>query len=98
MMGLTSSTTRAEIVIDGAALVDVIGKRECLAPRITVEPGYRPFEVHVARELPPASCSYRQVFADEMGHVKVDADSLPVIDERVRAARPGRRHVARQHQ
>lgn len=85
MMGMTSSTTRAEIHVDGAALVDPASGRECLAPRITVELGYRPLDVHVARELPPASCSYRAVFAHEMRHVKLYADSLPVVEHRVRA-------------
>ncbi|WLI90492.1 hypothetical protein Q4S45_05050 [Massilia sp. R2A-15] len=84
MMGMTSSSTRAEIYVDGPALVDVASGRECIAPRIDVELSYHPLDVYVAREFHPMSCSYRAVFEHEMQHVKIYADNLPRIERRVR--------------
>jgi hypothetical protein len=90
MMGMTASNTRAEVFIDGAALTDSHSGRECVAPRITVELSYQPLDVYVARELHPASCSYREVYAHEMQHVRIYRDSLPAIEQRVRDELVGR--------
>lgn len=84
VMGLTSSSTRAEINIDGPGLADVESGRECVAPRIEVDLSYQPLDVYVAREFHPASCAYREVFAHELQHVKVYADHLPIIEQVVR--------------
>lgn len=84
IMGVTSSSTRAEIGIEGPALVDPSGARECIAPRITVDLTYQPLDIYVAREFHPASCSYRAVYAHEMQHVKIYTDNLPKVEQRVR--------------
>lgn len=84
MMGMTASSTRAEVYLEGTALSDLSNGRECIAPRVTVELTYQPLDVYVARELHPASCSYREVYAHEMQHVKIYADNLPQIEQRVR--------------
>lgn len=84
LMGMTSSSTRAEIDIDGPGLVDADGARECIAPRITVELSYQPLNVYVARELHPASCSYREIYAHELRHVKIYVDNLPRIEQVIR--------------
>jgi hypothetical protein len=80
MMGMTASSTRAEIDIDGPALSDAASGRECIAPRISVELSYQPLDIYVARELHPASCSYREVYAHELQHVKIYVDHLPRIE------------------
>lgn len=84
MLGMTSGSTRAEITLDGPALSDPGSDRECIAPRITVDLSYQPLDVYVAREFQPTSCSYREVYAHEMRHVKVYADNLPRIEQVVR--------------
>lgn len=84
LLGMTASSTRAEIDIDGPSLFDPASGRECLAPHITVELSYQPLDVYVAREFHPASCSYREVYAHEMQHVKIYLDNLPRIERRVR--------------
>jgi hypothetical protein len=84
MLGMTASSTRAEIDIDGPGFADPASDRECIAPRITVELSYQPLDVYVAREFHPASCAYREVISHEMQHVKVYLDNLPRIEQRVR--------------
>jgi hypothetical protein len=84
LLGMTASSTRADIDIDGSGLSDPASGRECIAPRITVELSYQPLDVYVAREFHPASCSYREVYAHEMLHVKTYLDNLPRIEQRVR--------------
>lgn len=84
MLGMTASSTRADIAIDGLGLTDMASGRECIAPRITVELSYQPLEVYVAREFHPASCSYREVYAHEMRHVQIYQDNLPRLEQRVR--------------
>lgn len=84
MMGMTASSTIAEIDIDGPSLTDPAGARECIAPIITVQLSYQPLNVYVAREFHPASCSYRVVYAHEMQHVRVYMDNLPRLEQLVR--------------
>jgi hypothetical protein len=94
LMGMTSGSTRTEITVDGPALVDRAGTRECIAPRIAVDLAYSPMEVYVAREFNIHSCPYRAVYAHEMQHVQVYRESLPQIERHVRealAARYGER-------
>jgi hypothetical protein len=85
MMGMTASSTRADISIDGPGLADAASGRECIAPKIEVDLSYQPLDVYVAREFHPASCAYRAVFEHELQHVKVYADNLPAIERLVRA-------------
>ena len=84
LMGMTASSTRAQIDIDGPALSDIESGRECIAPRISIELSYQPLDVYVARELHPSSCSYREVYAHELKHVKIYTDNLPGIEQLVR--------------
>ncbi len=84
LLGMTASRTRADTFVGGPALVDRANGRECVAPRIMVELSYQPMDVFIAREFHPASCSYREVFAHEMLHVALYAETLPRIEQRVR--------------
>jgi hypothetical protein len=84
MLGMTATSTRTEIDIDGPALSDPSSGRECIAPKIAVQISYQPLDVYVARELHPASCSYRTVYEHEMQHVKIYVDNLPRIEKLVR--------------
>lgn len=84
LLGVTSSTTRADIDIDGQSLQDVASKRECIAPRLTVTLSYPVFDVFVAREFHPASCPYREIYAHEMRHVQLYREHLHHLQEQVR--------------
>jgi hypothetical protein len=84
LLGMTASSTIAEIDIDGPSLADPAGGRECIAPIVTVQLSYQPLNVYVAREFHPASCSYRVVYAHEMQHVRIYMDHLPRLEQLVR--------------
>jgi hypothetical protein len=85
-LGLTSGTQRTEIILDGPALRDKAGKRECVSPRIYVDLAYAPLQVYVAREFHPQSCAWRSVYQHEMQHVQLYRDRLPALERRVREA------------
>jgi hypothetical protein len=60
----------------------------CAWPKtLTVSFGFQQRVVHVARELPPASCIFREVLAHEMKHIGVDEallrDFTPLIRRRL---------------
>lgn len=83
VMGMTASRTMADISIDGPALLDPAGGRECLAPRIDVLLSFEPLDVYVAREFSQHSCAYREVLKHEMEHVKIYTDELARIERLV---------------
>ncbi|HWJ94624.1 MAG TPA: hypothetical protein VNT33_07855 [Telluria sp.] len=81
LLGMTSGTTRTEILVDGPSLS--AGSRECVAPRIVVELSYQPIDVYVAREFNLYSCPYRVVYAHEMKHVAIYREALPTLQQKV---------------
>lgn len=85
VMGMTASHTLADISIDGAAILDSSGTRECIAPRIEVLLSFSPLDVYVAREFSPRSCAYSAVLKHEMQHVKIYTDELNRIERLVHA-------------
>jgi hypothetical protein len=80
VMGMTASRTLADISIDGAAMLDADGARECIAPRIEVLLSFQPLDVYVAREFNRHSCAYRAVLEHEMEHVRIYAEQLARIE------------------
>jgi len=86
VLGLTHTDARIQIQAGGRMLQDRSSGYECIAPRIDVSLTYLPIVVYVSREFPPNSCSYREVMAHEMRHLKTYQDFLPQAEARVRAA------------
>lgn len=86
LLGVTSSEHRIEITFDGPALLDASTATECLAPRISVELGFSPMRVDVAREFRGNPCAYAAVYEHEMQHVGVYRTQLPLVQRRVREA------------
>lgn len=84
MLGMTALQSRTEVQIDAPALAD--GGLECIAPRVSVELLFPRIEVFIAREFSPVSCSYREILAHEMGHVRLYQEQLPKVEATVRAA------------
>ena len=81
VMGMTTSRTLADISIDGPAILDPDGTRECIAPRIEVLLSFKPLDVYVAREFNSNSCAYRAVLQHEMEHVRIYAEQLARIEK-----------------
>ena len=86
VLGLTHTDARVQIKAGGRLLQDRASGYECIAPRIDVALTYLPIVVYVSREFPATTCSYREVMAHEMRHLKTYQDFLPQAEARVRAA------------
>lgn len=86
VLGLTHTDARIDIKAGGRMLQDRASGYECIMPRIDVSLTYLPIMVYVSREFPPGTCSYREVMAHEMRHLKTYQDFLPQAEARVRAA------------
>lgn len=86
VLGLTRTESRVTIAVGGAMLTDKVSGYECVAPRIQVDVHYLPIIVYIGSEIPADSCTYREVLAHELRHVKAYQDHLPKVETRVRAA------------
>lgn len=85
VLGLTHTEARVSIKVGGRMLMDEASGHECVAPRIDVNLYYAPIVIYVSREFPPGSCSYQEVLAHEMRHLKTYQDFLPRAEAIVRA-------------
>ena len=90
VLGLTRTESRVAIQVDGTLLTTPDGTAECVMPRIAVTLYYQPIVVYVSREFEPDSCTYDEILAHEMRHLKSYLDYLPKVEERVRARLGGR--------
>jgi hypothetical protein len=90
VLGLTRTESRVAIQVDGTLLTSPDGATECVMPRIAVTLYYQPIVVYVSREFEPDSCTYDEILAHEMRHLKSYLDYLPKVEERVRARLGGR--------
>ena len=86
VLGLTKIQSRVEIKLAGPVLQDIASGYECVAPQITVRLFYDPVVIYVGREFPVGSCSYDQILAHELRHLKAYLNHLPVVETTVRAA------------
>lgn len=86
VLGLTRAESRVSIQLDGKLLSDPQSGQECIAPQIDVKLSYVPITVYVGREFPFNSCSYQEILAHEMRHLKAYLDHLSKVESVVRAA------------
>lgn len=84
VLGLTHTEARVSIKVGGRMLVDEASGYECVAPRIDVNLYYAPIVIYVSREFPPGSCSYQEVLAHELRHLRTYQDFLPRAETVVR--------------
>ncbi len=94
VLGLTRTESRVSIKVDGKMLADPATGVECVAPRVEVALYYQPVVIYVGREFKPDTCSYREILAHEMRHLKSYMDYLPKVEERARE-RLGRRFAGK---
>lgn len=84
VLGLTRAETAATIHIRLARLLDDRSGRECVSPEIEVTIAFKPMTVYIGREIPPGSCSYREILGHELRHVAAYRDHLPKVETAVR--------------
>ena len=80
VLGLTRGTARVGFEIKGKMIIDGSRQWECVSPEIVVSYGFSPLTVYVAREFPPGSCAYREIYAHELRHVKTYRDHAIAIE------------------
>jgi hypothetical protein len=90
VLGLTRTASRVAIQVDGTLLASPDGAMECVLPRIAVTLYYQPIVVYVSRDFEPDSCSYDEILAHEMRHLKSYMEYLPKVEVRVRDRLAGR--------
>jgi len=86
VLGLTRTESRVSIAVGGPMLVDKVSGYECVAPRIDVDVHYLPIILYIGSEIPVDSCTYREVLAHELRHLKAYQEHLPKVEVKVRAA------------
>jgi hypothetical protein len=86
VLGLTRTESRVSIGVGGPMLLDKVSGYECVAPRITVDINYLPIIIYIGSEIPPDSCTYREVLAHELRHLRAYQEHLPKVEVKVRAA------------
>ena len=80
VLGLTRATSRASFEIRTTSYVERSGRWECSSPQITVNYGFSPMVVYVAKEFPVGSCAYDEIYRHELRHVKAYQDHLIRIE------------------
>lgn len=85
VLGLTRTESRVSVSLNGPILQDRASGYECVAPQIKVTLFYAPIVVFIGREFSRGSCSYEQILAHEMRHLKTYLDHLPKVESVVRA-------------
>ena len=85
VLGLTrgKAIVRYETRMPGFA--DRAGRWECTSPQITLNYGFNPLTVYVAREFAPGTCSYREIHTHEMRHVDTYRQHAAAIEQEITA-------------
>ena len=86
VLGLTRTQSRLEIDLKGGILQDPLSGYECISPRIGVSLYYIPIVIYIGSEFAPGTCSYDEILAHEMRHLKTYLDHLPKVESVVRKA------------
>ena len=86
VLGLTHTQSRLEINTKGSVLQDPLSGYECLSPRIGVSLYYIPIIIYIGSEFSPGTCSYDEILAHEMRHLKTYLEHLPKVESVVRKA------------
>ena len=84
VLGLTRTESRVALKAEGGLLVEPGSGVECVIPRVAVTLYYQPIVIYVGSEFAPGTCSYREILAHEMRHLKSYLDYLPKVEERFR--------------
>lgn len=86
VLGLTRGSARVAFEVKGRMILDRSRRWECVSPQIVVSYGFSPMTVYVAREFPPDSCAYREIYQHELRHVKTYRDHAVAIERELAEA------------
>ncbi|QYF92405.1 hypothetical protein KY495_16825 [Massilia sp. PAMC28688] len=86
VLGLTRTESQMDLTINGSLLQDRLSGYECISPQITVALKYAPIIIYIGREFKPGTCSYDEILAHEMRHLKTYLEHLPKVESVVRKA------------
>ena len=84
--GLTRTQSQIHMVHSGTLLNDRRSGYECMSPQIEVTLSYAPVVIYIGREFKPGTCSYDEILAHEMRHLKTYLEHLPKVETVVRKA------------
>lgn len=98
VLGLTRGHAVAQFTTRTPLYVDRSGRNECASPQLTLILGFSPLSVYVAKEFPPGSCAYREIYEHELRHVKtyqahlasIEPDLLATLNRRFATGSPWR--------
>lgn len=80
VLGLTRAVSRVSFEIRTSSYVEHTGRWECTSPQFTVNYGFSPMTVYVAKEFPAGSCAFDEIYRHERRHVKAYQDHLASIE------------------
>lgn len=83
VLGLTRGNAIVKFAISIPSYVDRNGQWECASPQITLTYGFSPMTVYVAREFPPGTCAYNEIYQHEQRHVKAYQTHLASLEKEV---------------
>lgn len=86
VLGLTRTESRVAIALNGPMLHDPVSGYDCVAPQISVKLYYVPIVIYIGKEFPKGTCAYDEILTHELRHLKAYMDSLPRVEQTVRAA------------
>jgi hypothetical protein len=81
VLGLTRGNATVNFALNTPSITDPTERWECASPQITLNFGFSPMTVYVAREFPEGSCAYKEIHAHEMRHVEAYQAHIASIEK-----------------
>lgn len=85
VLGLTRGKAVVRVATKLPGYVDRSGRYECVSPQLAFSYGFSPMTVYVAREFPPGTCAYQEIYEHELRHVRVYRQHLVSIEKDIAA-------------
>lgn len=98
VLGLTRGNAVVKMASTTPGFVEGSGRWECFSPQITVSLGFSPMVLYVAREFPPGTCAYDEIYRHEQRHVEtylahvagIEKELLDTLNQRFATGAPWR--------
>lgn len=81
VLGLTRGRAITHLATNTPYYRERSGRWECASPQLTLTIGFSPMTVYVAKEFPPGSCAYNEIYQHELRHVKTYQAHLAGIEK-----------------